>query len=376
MANSYKYFTDNDRVSIRTPLYESVSLNSSSISQSSEVNLYTGSSNMYISFYDGAASSATSNLMFDMTVARNTTELTGGSQLTQQNNLYKQFSKILYGPDSAGAIQTLDLDFDDSSTNSYVLNNAIFLDFARGKIKDEIRKSTFALTMSVSGTAGASAKYVYLADVSGATNYKVDSPVGEYGALYVVGTSGASITGSITDTNRIQGLVFYQAGTVVLSPYIFSVSSSNAIPSNVNTSLSSSQAGILSSSIGATTLTSSDSATGNIGYFLTGSGITGSVEAVMRQIGNVSFQSTTEINSTVYFCRVFNNEFNFSANPTYLSSSQIVVKGGDPLNQPVSYITTVGLYSDDNQLLAVAKLSEPIKKTPSNELILRTRLDF
>jgi len=376
MANSYKYFTDNDRVSIRTPLYESVSLNSSSISQSSEVNLYTGSSNMYISFYDGAASSATSNLMFDMTVARNTTELTGGFQLTQQNNLYKQFSKILYGPNSTGAIQTLDLDFDDDSTNSYVLNNAIFLDFARGKIKDEIRKGTFALTMSVSGTAGASAKYVYLADVSGATNYKVDSPVGEYGALYVVGTSGASITGSITDTNRIQGLVFYQAGTVVLSPYIFSVSSSNAIPSNVNTFLSSSQAGILLSAMGATTLTSNDGATGNIGYFLTGSGITGSVEAVMRQIGNVSFQSTTEINSTVYFCRVFNNEFNFSANPTYLSSSQIVVKGGDPLNQPVSYITTVGLYSDDNQLLAVAKLSEPIKKTPSNELILRTRLDF
>ncbi len=374
MANTYKYFTDNDRVSIRTPLYETVSIPSSSISQSNGVNLYTGSSNMYVSFYDAAASSTSANLLFDMTVGRNTTELTGASDLTQNQNLYKQFSKILYGTDTNGSIQTLDLDFDDNSTVAYPLNNAIFIDFARGKIKDEIRKGTFALTMSVDKVANdGSAKFIYLSDVSGATTYKVDSPVGEYGALYLAGTSGASITGSVTTTNVIQGLVFYQAGTVVLSPYIFSVSSSNAIPNNVNTSLSSSQAGILTT---ATTLTSSAGTTGNIGFFLTGSSITGSTTAVMNQIKSISFQSTTEINSTVYFCRVFNNEYNFSANPTYLSSSQIVVKAGDPLNPPVSYITTVGLYSDDNQLLAVAKLSEPIKKTPENELILRTRLDF
>ena len=44
--------------------------------------------------------------------------------------------------------------------------------------------------------------------------------------------------------------------------------------------------------------------------------------------------------------------------------------------QPVSYITTVGLYDDKNQLLAVAKVSEPIKKTPDTELIARVRLDF
>ena len=43
---------------------------------------------------------------------------------------------------------------------------------------------------------------------------------------------------------------------------------------------------------------------------------------------------------------------------------------------PVSYITTVGLYSADNELLAVAKLSEPLKKDPNNEMILRVRLDY
>ena len=43
---------------------------------------------------------------------------------------------------------------------------------------------------------------------------------------------------------------------------------------------------------------------------------------------------------------------------------------------PMSYVTTVGLYSPDNELLAVAKLSEPVKKTPINELNLRVRLDY
>ena len=43
---------------------------------------------------------------------------------------------------------------------------------------------------------------------------------------------------------------------------------------------------------------------------------------------------------------------------------------------PVSYITTVGLYSSDNEMLAVAKLSEPLRKDPTNDMTLRVRLDY
>ena len=81
------------------------------------------------------------------------------------------------------------------------------------------------------------------------------------------------------------------------------------------------------------------------------------------------------LNSTIHFCRINNNEFNYSSNPTYVSSSKIVVKNTE-LDAPVSYFTTVGLYSADNELLAVAKLSEPLKKDPSNEMIVRVRLDY
>jgi hypothetical protein len=90
---------------------------------------------------------------------------------------------------------------------------------------------------------------------------------------------------------------------------------------------------------------------------------------------NIQFNNTTELNSTIYFCRVNHNEFNYSTNPTYLSSSKIVVKN-ESTDSPVSYLTTVGLYSSDNELMAVAKLSEPLKKDPSNELTIRVRLDY
>jgi len=97
--------------------------------------------------------------------------------------------------------------------------------------------------------------------------------------------------------------------------------------------------------------------------------------SVRDQLYNISFNNTTELNSTIYFCRANNNEFNYSANPTYLNKSKIVVKQ-TPQDQPKSYITTVGLYSADNELLAVAKLSEPLKKTPNDELTFRVRLDY
>jgi len=70
------------------------------------------------------------------------------------------------------------------------------------------------------------------------------------------------------------------------------------------------------------------------------------------------------------------NDFNYSSNPSYLSGSQIIVKNNNASNDPVTYITTVGLYSPANELLAVAKLSQPIKKDPSQELTLRVRLDY
>jgi hypothetical protein len=93
-------------------------------------------------------------------------------------------------------------------------------------------------------------------------------------------------------------------------------------------------------------------------------------------MSSISFNNTTELNSTVYFCRLGFNDFNFSSNPSYLSSSQIIVKNNNAENDPASYVTTIGLYSPSNELLAVAKLSQPVKKTPAEEITFRVRLDY
>jgi len=105
------------------------------------------------------------------------------------------------------------------------------------------------------------------------------------------------------------------------------------------------------------------------------SSISGTCNGIRNRLVNVSFNNTTELHSTVYFCRINHNEFNYSANPTYLTASKLRVKN-ETTDQPVAYITSVGLYSQNNELLAMAKLSEPLKKTPDNEITLRVRLDY
>jgi hypothetical protein len=52
------------------------------------------------------------------------------------------------------------------------------------------------------------------------------------------------------------------------------------------------------------------------------------------------------------------------------------VKNNNAENDPASYVTTIGLYSPSNELLAVAKLSQPVKKTPAEEITFRVRLDY
>ena len=90
------------------------------------------------------------------------------------------------------------------------------------------------------------------------------------------------------------------------------------------------------------------------------------------------FQARREevVSSTHYFCRVMNDKFNRSNNPTWVTGST-----GEPRIQsfrtsPKTYITTVGLYNDSDELLAVAKLSQPILKSKSREALIKVKLDF
>ena len=69
------------------------------------------------------------------------------------------------------------------------------------------------------------------------------------------------------------------------------------------------------------------------------------------------------------------NEFNYSTNPTYLNNGKIRVKTKSS-DVPIAYVTSIGLYNSNNELMATAKLSEPLRKDPSQEYTIRCRLDF
>jgi hypothetical protein len=100
--------------------------------------------------------------------------------------------------------------------------------------------------------------------------------------------------------------------------------------------------------------------------------------AMASDTSSYAFQGRTSeaISSTYYFVRLYNGEFNYSNNPSFLSGSTSKLKYDSMKLDPQSYVTTIGLYDDDEQLLAVAKLSKPVRKSFEKELVIKVKLDF
>ena len=102
-------------------------------------------------------------------------------------------------------------------------------------------------------------------------------------------------------------------------------------------------------------------------------------EIFFKSLKNAAyFQARREekLSSTHYFVRAGNKEFNFSNNPTFFTSSTGDFTQPTFFKDPKVYITTVGLYNDSNELLAVAKLSQPVLKSYSREALIKVKLDF
>ena len=90
---------------------------------------------------------------------------------------------------------------------------------------------------------------------------------------------------------------------------------------------------------------------------------------------SASLQSEETISSNYVFVRVRNSEFNYSTNPSNITSSG-ELRWDVMINSPQAYITTVGMYNDSNDLLAVAKLSRPLLKDFTKEALVRIKLDY
>tara|TARA_Y100000593_G_scaffold66615_1_gene122587 strand:+ start:762 stop:1718 length:957 start_codon:yes stop_codon:yes gene_type:complete len=318
MATVFKNLTNNDVAQTKTLLNEAIPLTGTIVSGTySDENIQNYTHGMFQSVYDYPYLSASSNHIFDITYGYATSS-TGATntQDAKKRNIYNQMAQVLAGYDVTSSIRKFDLD-GNYAAGGDTMNECVFLNYSRLLTKDEIKKGSYTLELTTNT----------LYDAGAQNSYKINSPAGEYGLLYTASDGGGSVVGHI----------YYQAGIAVITA-------------------------------SAATFSEYLDFTGSLS-------ITGAADSVRSEWVDNSFNNTTELNSTIYFCRLNPNEFNYSSNPTYVSGSRVTVKNISS-DQPVSYITTIGLYSADNELLAVAKLSEPIKKTDSNALTLRVRMDY
>jgi hypothetical protein len=212
----------------------------------------------------------------------------------------------------------------------------------------------------------------------------------------ILNLSGTLGSISLTDNSSLystNGLAvqFNEAGRV----FQLVSGSAGAINTSVNAngySLASGSYGWLLPDIGTIILNplalSGSLASGGIGFRWSGSNATGSAtyspttnanfsmfQAISGSTG-FTLNSQETITSDFIFVRPRSSEFNYSENPSFISGSTGAVLYPQFINNPQVYITTIGLYNDTNQLLAVAKLSRPLTKDFTKEALVRVKLDF
>ena len=250
--------------------------------------------------------------------------------------IYRQLSNTLLGPnDDKFSFAASD---GAHTTPEYVYAISI----ARQQLREKMDPGNWELHLSGSGTST-----MKLIDDSGATT---DPSVGQGGRVFnivsgsIAGGSASTKIAAASQPGGGIGLFYPDMGLLILNgPVIASVSSAS-----------------LSASV------ASNAEGGNVGKFFE------------KIEGGNYFQARREevITSQHYFCRVPNKEFNFSSNPTFASGSNGSFTVPTFYKNPKSFITQLGLYNDNNELLAIAKLSKPLLKSYSREAIIKVKLDF
>ena len=248
--------------------------------------------------------------------------------------------------------------FNLNSTNQ---NDVYIIAAERLQMKDRLNPGTWTVTLSGSDTAGAPVP-VYLTDDS-KTNYPIP-PGSPFGEVYSIISGSAGVA---SDSAQTFGKFYPDAGLMVLSA------------AELSSSLPGHQGFITSGS-------ETDAALGGI---TTGRGtglapdtrVTDAADNANKisqaiKKGSVTLRSEEQQYIYDYFCRAKASEFNLSQNITFWSGSDYTIRHADMVTNPQVYISEVGLYDDQNNLIAVGRLSSPINKNFSSEAIVKVRLTY
>jgi hypothetical protein len=266
--------------------------------------------------------------------------------------------------------------FENSTTSQDIFVIAI----ARSRFKGVVDPGNWKLTLS-----GSNGKFTFIDDslqtLGTRRSFARSGLSFNVVSGSISGVSGSTILGATSSNGEGFGTFYPQKGIIILKP--------SAIANTVGFLARTGSVGILASGGENTGSATSFHTVANslrpLNVFtgsLTGTGGTYydqyNWQGLYRSISlGADFQarSAETISSKHYFVRLRNFEFNTSNNPTY-SDSNGNVFNEDFESDPKVYVTTIGLYNDENELLAVAKLSRPLEKSKAKEALLRIRLDF
>jgi hypothetical protein len=349
----YKKFGAIDKVTNRTEIVTSgiwsgdtgslTTFYTSSLQHNSSTGKY------YLDVYNAVTSSDTAEVQFS--IAYGDVNGYGAPTLTQDDSstlstkaVYNQFKNILL--ESSDAYFSV---YSGSTAAAHDLTSFYAINVNRARYKERLDPGNVSINLS--GSVG----LVTLIDDSGGTDENVTTAGRVYnlvsGSLNIGSALTASINTYTASNGQGFGLFYPDMGIILLNP--------NA----------------LSASVGGNLMAAAGSTTNQ--YHQSGS-VSGSLKLFDALKKGADFQArrTENVSTSHYFVRANNREFNFSNNPTFVSGSVGAFANPSFERDPKVYITSVGLYDDANELLAVAKTSQPIAKSFDREIAIKVKLDF
>jgi hypothetical protein len=288
----------------------------------------SGATEYYLDVYQGNPTSTTASVQFSIQYGNvngsgskviNTQVPNGG--YTPSRVVYGQYRNLVYGT------ETQNFTFDGGVTTA---TDIFAISINRNRYKQSIHPGTFNLKLDNAGSV------IYLTDDSNTTN--LTRFAGQNRIYYII--SGSNGTG---DTSKYYGMLLPDIGTVILN-----ASGSNSIGSYI---------AALSA--------------------LTSSVVNNHAKLYSSIANGASFQaqSSEVVSSRYFFTRVKNSEFNYTTNPSIIDANGNLLYT-TLIDNPQTYVTAVGMYNDNNELLAVAKLSKPLTKDFTKEALIRVKLDY
>lgn len=325
-----------------------------------------------IGFYDGSSYVSTASTATDASgkkIFPNTTLM-----MREKINIYKQYAQFLLGDSSLSFKAPF-----ESESDTDTIDAAFFINFKRLFVRDGLDKEQLSFKLHKNVEDGSSNSNIDTNVTSAGLDFSLYSDTGAKSSLRVT-HHGGTVASIVDNSNNSVGLVFYEKGILVLdAEKVFDKDQQISGTINAVTGSAGSSGNNYDSTAGTVTLAADAKLIPDLW-------VSGSIDNVLDHICHTRFGrangssfglfNKTNINSTIYFCRIGPKKGNFSSNPTYTDANGKIRSIQEAGDDPFSYITTIGLYNSKQELIAVAKTSRPIEKNPEIDLTLSVRIDY